>query len=184
MQSNTQSAERAEIAERARAAIRDVADFPKPGILFRDITPLLALPDLFARVIEQMARPFATRGVTHVMGIESRGFLFGVPIAQALAVPFVPARKPGKLPRATLDERFDLEYGADSLSVHADAFDRHSHVLVVDDVLATGGTAAAALRLVARAQASPAGLSVLSELTFLHGRAAVGATLVDALIQF
>ncbi len=175
---------RTEVAERARAIIREVPDFPTPGVLFRDITPLLASPALFAQVIEEMQRPFAAMSVTHVLGIESRGFLFGVPIAQALFVPFIPARKPGKLPGATIDERFDLEYGTDSLSMHTDALVVGDRVLIVDDVLATGGTAAAALRLVQRAQAQVVGLSVLSELTILNGRAALGATLVDALVQY
>ena len=129
------------LAARTRAAIRDVPDFPKPGILFRDITPLLANASLFREVITEMARPFPQVGITHVIAVESRGFLFGVPVAQLLNVAFVPARKPGKLPCPTVDEQFALEYGTDTLSIHADAIDASASVLIVDDVLATGGTA-------------------------------------------
>jgi adenine phosphoribosyltransferase len=130
-----------------RAAIRDVPDFPKPGILFKDITPLLADGALFERVTRAMAAEFAGRGITHVAGIESRGFVFGAPIAQHLGVGFVPLRKPGKLPHQTRRVEYALEYGADALEAHADACGEGASVLLVDDVLATGGTAAAACRL-------------------------------------
>ncbi len=172
------------LAERTRAAILDIADFPRAGILFRDITPLLGDAALLDEVLAEMTRPFATCGVTHVLGIESRGFLFGVPIAQRLRLPFVPARKPGKLPRATVSESFALEYGSDSLSVHADAIGRDCNVLIVDDVLATGGTAAAAIRLVERLGARVAGLSMLSELTFLNGRAMLGDRTLHSVVQY
>lgn len=172
------------LASRTRAAILDVPDFPHAGILFRDITPLLGDPALFDEIIVEMARPFESTGVTHVLGIESRGFLFGVPIAQRLRLPFVPARKPGKLPRPVISESFALEYGSDSLSVHADAIDERSVVLIVDDVLATGGTAAAAIRLVGRLGATVAGLSMLSELTFLNGRALLGDRTLHTVVQY
>ena len=172
------------LSARTRAAIRDVPDFPKPGILFRDITPLLADASLLREVIGEMSRPFIHAGITHVIAVESRGFLFGVPIAQLLNVAFVPARKPGKLPRATVDESFALEYGTDTLSIHADAIDANAQILIVDDVLATGGTAAAVVKLVARRGAKVAGLSMLMELTFLDGRSALDGLELHTVVQY
>lgn len=172
------------LSARTRAAICDVPDFPKPGILFRDITPLLADASLLREVIAEMSRPFIHAGITHVIAVESRGFLFGVPIAQLLNVAFVPARKPGKLPRATVDEQFALEYGTDTLSIHADAIDANARVLIVDDVLATGGTAAAVVKLVARCGAKVAGITMLSELTFLNGRFALDGLAFHTVVQY
>jgi adenine phosphoribosyltransferase len=131
-----------------------------------------------------MTQPFLTSGVTAVVGIESRGFLFGLPIAQMLRVPFVPARKPGKLPGPVITESFALEYGTDSLAIHADALEPGSRVLVVDDVLATGGTAAAACRLVERVGAGVVAISVLSELSFLGGRTRLHPYPVFALVTY
>ena len=172
------------LSARTRAAIRDVPDFPKPGILFRDITPLLADASLLREVIGEMSRPFIHAGITHVIAVESRGFLFGVPIAQLLNAAFVPARKPGKLPRATVDEPFALEYGIDRLSIHADAIDANAQVLIVDDVLATGGTAAAVVKLVARCGATVAGITMLSELAFLNGRSALDGLELHTVVQY
>lgn len=172
------------LSARARAAIRDVPDFPTPGILFRDITPLLADAPLLRDVIAEMARPFLHTDVTHVIGVESRGFLFGVPVAQLLGVAFVPARKPGKLPRETVAEEFALEYGTDTLSIHADAIDASSRVLIVDDVLATGGTAAAVVKLVAKCGAKVAGIAMLSELTFLNGRSMLPAAPLHTVVRY
>jgi adenine phosphoribosyltransferase len=171
-------------AERARALIRDVPNFPKPGSLFRDITPLLAAPADLADVLTEMARPFVATGVSAVVGIESRGFLFGLPIAQLLGLPFVLARKPGKLPRPVVTESFALEYGTDTLSIHADAFGPGDRVLVVDDVLATGGTAEAACKLVQRLGATVAGVCVVSELAFLDGRTRLAGYPVHALVSY
>ncbi len=171
-------------AARLRAAIRDVADFPKPGIVFRDITPVLSDPELFADVTAALARPFSDAAITHVAAVEARGFILGAPVAQSLGVAFVPVRKPGKLPGATVGESYALEYGSDTLEVHADAFGPDARVLVVDDVLATGGTAAAACRLVERAGGAVAGLSFLMELGFLGGRAVLGAHRAEALLLF
>src|SRR5215471_17932411 len=134
--------------KRLRSVVRDVPDFPKPGIIFKDITPVLLDPELFRAATEAMATPFADVGITRVVAIESRGFLFGAPLAQRLGVGLVPVRKPGKLPSARQRVQYDLEYGTDALEMHADAISARDRVLIVDDVLATGGTAEAAGRLV------------------------------------
>src|SRR5262245_34997405 len=128
--------------------IRDVPDFPKPGILFKDITPLLAQPRAFTTVLDLMAERFAGQGVDAIVGIESRGFIFGAALAARMTAAFVPARKPGKLPVATDRVTYALEYGTDALEIHTDSLNARSRVLVVDDVIATGGTAAAAVELV------------------------------------
>ncbi len=173
-----------ELQQRIRARVRDVSDFPRPGVLFKDITPLLADPVLFPDVIAAMARPFHTPQVTHVVGIESRGFLFGVPIALALGASFVPARKPGKLPRVSVQESYDLEYGRDALAIHADAFSRSDRVLLVDDVLATGGTAAAACRIIDRMGGDLVAVVVLAEIVALAGRATLPTRRIESLIQY
>ena len=163
-------------------ALRDVPDFPRAGILFRDITPLLARPALFRRTTDAMAEPFANAGITHVAAIESRGFLFGAPVAQRLGAAVVPIRKPGKLPFTAERHEYALEYGRDALEVHVDACDAGATVLVVDDVLATGGTAAAAAALVQRLGAAVAGFSFLIELAALGGRRALGEPRVERLV--
>ncbi|MEO8347429.1 MAG: adenine phosphoribosyltransferase [Acidobacteriota bacterium] len=150
--------------------VRDVPDFPKPGILFRDITPLLASPEAFQAAVAAMAEPFRGSGIHRVAGIEARGFMFGAAIARELRLGFVPVRKPGKLPGRTEKVSYGLEYGSDGLELHADAFAAGETALVVDDVLATGGTAAAAIELVERLGARVAGLSFFIELGSLGGR--------------
>jgi adenine phosphoribosyltransferase len=150
--------------------IVDVPDFPKPGILFKDISPLLADHELFGAAIEEMAQPFRRDGVSKVVGIEARGFMFGAAIALALSAGFVPVRKPGKLPRQTRRLDYALEYGSDSLEIHADAIGKSERCLVADDVLATGGTARAAADLVRRCGGTVVGCSFFLELTFLKGR--------------
>src|SRR5205085_160718 len=142
------SADMATLEQDIRAAIRDVPDFPKPGIMFKDITPLLADPALFRRTTAAMAEPFRNSGITHVVSIESRGFLLGAPVAQHLNAGLIPVRKPGKLPSKTASVQYALEYGTDALEIHADACDHSARVLIVDDVLATGGTAKATAELV------------------------------------
>jgi len=169
------------LASRLQGAIRDVPDFPKPGITFKDITPLLADPVLLGDVVRAMQAPFALAEITHVVAMESRGFLFGVPMALALGAAFVPVRKPGKLPWKTAREGYALEYGDDALEIHTDALTAGSRVLLVDDVLATGGTAAAAARLVERLGGLVVGLSVLMELGALHGRDALSERRVEAI---
>lgn len=150
--------------------IRAVADFPKPGVTFRDVTPLLADAGGFARCIDAMAEPWQGSQVQAVCGIESRGFIFGAALAQKLHAGFVPLRKPGKLPGRLLEESYALEYGSDRLQVQADALPAGTRVLLVDDVLATGGTLAAAARLLRRQGAALVGAAVLIELVALRGR--------------
>ena len=170
--------------QRLRGAVRDVPDFPKPGIVFKDITPVLLDPGLFRAATDGMAAPFADFGVTRVVAIESRGFLFGAPIAQQLGAGLVPVRKPGKLPSARQRVQYDLEYGTDALEMHADAIGSADRVLIVDDVLATGGTAQAAGRLVRSQGAEIAGFSFLIELGFLAGREKLQPLRVQALIRY
>src|ERR1019366_6262514 len=178
------SDERAAIADEVRRTVRDIPDFPKPGILFRDITPVLANPSLFGKVMMAIASPFEGQGITHVVSIESRGFILGAPVALELRAAFVPVRKPGKLPSATVHEDYALEYGTDALEMHADALRGAKGVLVVDDVLATCGTAAATCRLVERAGGRGGACTFLLELTGLHGRAKLAGTRADSLITY
>ncbi|MEO1007093.1 MAG: adenine phosphoribosyltransferase [Planctomycetota bacterium] len=153
-----------------RSFIRDVPDFPKPGIIFRDFTPLLADPGALALAVELMVNPFRGKGIDLVLGAESRGFIFGTAIAQALSAGFVPIRKPGKLPRQVHGVDYDLEYGSDRLEMHADDVLNGSRTLIVDDLLATGGTMGASYQLAAMSGAHIAGASVLIELESLGGR--------------
>lgn len=159
------------LEQRVRAALRPVPDYPKPGILFHDITPLLANGPLFHDVVAALAAPFAGERISHVVGIEARGFIFAAPVAMQLGAGFIPLQKPKKLPAERVRETYALEYGTDSLEVHADALRAGDRVLLVDDVLATGGTAAAALALVRRLGAEVVATSFLMEITGLNGRA-------------
>jgi len=153
-----------------RKFIRDVPDFPKPGILFKDITPLLANPSALALAVEALCNPFRELNVQAVIGAESRGFIFGTAIAQALSCGFVPVRKPGKLPAAKISHTYDLEYGKDTLEIHRDAIKKGERCLIVDDLLATGGTMMACCDLVETLGGNIVGIAVLIELTFLKGR--------------
>lgn len=155
---------------RLAAAIRNVPDFPKPGILFKDITPILSDPALFAEAVELFVARHQHRKPGKIAAIDARGFIFGAAVAHRLGVGLVPIRKKGKLPFQTYDEAYALEYGEATIAVHVDAFRPGESVLIMDDLLATGGTAAAAARLVQRAGGQVAGLDFLIELTFLHGR--------------
>ena len=175
---------RSTLAHDVRATVRDVPDFPKPGILFKDITPVLADAALFARVTDSLADGAAALQISHVVAIESRGFLFGAPIAQRLGVPLVPVRKPGKLPYRRVREEYALEYGTDALEMHEDAVGHGSRVLVVDDVLATGGTAAATRRLVERAGGTVVAFGFVIDLTFLNGRQQLVGSAVDAIVEY
>lgn len=156
--------------EQLERLITDVPDWPKPGVVFKDITPLLADPPGLALAVELMANAFRGTGVELVAGAESRGFIFGTAVAQALSAGFVPIRKPNKLPRDTHSLTYDLEYGQDTLEVHADAVRKGQRVLMVDDLLATGGTMKASCDLIERLGGEVAGVTVLIELTFLRGR--------------
>ena len=158
-----------------RAQIRDVPDFPKPGILFKDITPLLRAPDAFRAACDLLSAPFREVGVTAVAAIESRGFIFGAVVALNLNAGFVPIRKPGKLPWTRRRHEYLLEYGSDALEIHDDALTPADRVLVVDDVLATGGTIAAATHLVRGFEAELVGVATVIELEFLHGRQKLAA---------
>ncbi|MBC7834925.1 MAG: adenine phosphoribosyltransferase [Phycisphaerales bacterium] len=155
---------------RLRSLIREVHDFPKPGIVFRDFTPLIRDPAALALGVELMANPYRGKKVDLVIGAESRGFIFGIALAQALSAGFVPVRKPGKLPAAKARMEYDLEYGKDCLEIHVDAIDPGQRVLLVDDLLATGGTMRACCDLVQGMKADIVGITVLIELAALNGR--------------
>lgn len=168
----------------AASVIRDVPDFPKPGILFKDITPVLEHPAAFKEVIDLLTEDARQRGAETVVGIESRGFIFGVPIAMNLGVPFVMARKLGKLPYDRISEEYALEYGTNTVEMHVDAVQPGQKAYVVDDLLATGGTAAAAARLVERLKGEVCGFGFLIELTFLNGRENLLGYNIRSLIEY
>lgn len=153
-----------------RSLIRDVQDFPKPGIVFKDFTPLIRDPAGLALAVELMANPFRGKYVDLVIGAESRGFIFGIALAQSLSAGFVPVRKPGKLPAKKLSISYELEYGKDTMEIHADAIMPGQRVVLVDDLLATGGTMHACCELVTSMKANIVGITVLIELLFLRGR--------------
>jgi adenine phosphoribosyltransferase len=161
--------------------VRDVPDFPQPGVVFKDLTPLLADPDGFASVVDSLVAGARAVAPDVVVGIEARGFILAAPVAYLIGAGFVPARKPGKLPRDTYTEGYDLEYGTQTLELHTDSLVDGARVLVVDDVLATGGTAAATSGLVSRAGGVVVAVSVVLELGFLAGRDRLGDIRVDAL---
>jgi len=167
-----------------RARVRDVPDFPKEGIVFKDVMPLIADPEYFAETIRRLAEWARPREPDLILGAEARGFIFGGALAYALGAGFIAARKPGKLPRETIEATFDLEYGTDSLQVHRDAVPPGARVIVLDDVLATGGTAKAKLELVEQLGGIVAGVVFVIELTFLHGRDRLDGYDVHSLIQY
>ncbi|MBI2118425.1 MAG: adenine phosphoribosyltransferase [Elusimicrobia bacterium] len=172
-----------EIAD-LKTVIRDVPDFPKKGILFKDITTLLARPDIFKKVIDQIADHFQQKKVEKVMGIESRGFIFGAPIAYKLNAGIVPIRKKGKLPYKTVSATYALEYGTDTLEMHEDAISKGTRVLIVDDLLATGGTAKATAELVKKCGGEIVGFAFLIELEFLKGRQNLNGYDILSLIKY
>jgi adenine phosphoribosyltransferase len=149
--------------------IREIPDFPKPGVPFKDITPLLGHPAAFSTAVDAIVVSYGRGAIDKVVGIEARGFIIAAPVAYHFNAGFVPLRKPGKLPYETVGENYDLEYGSERLELHTDAFDPDDRVLIVDDVLATGGTAAAACKLVERSGAHVTGLAFILELSFLEG---------------
>jgi adenine phosphoribosyltransferase len=170
--------------ELVKQHIRAVADFPKPGILFRDITPLLGHPDAFAAGIELMTEAVRDLQIESIVAIESRGFLFGAPLALALGASLVPVRKPGKLPHSKRRVEYALEYGTDALEMHDDAIRTGARVLIVDDVIATGGTALAAAELVKQAGGDPVGYGFFIELAFLEGRTKLEPLPVRAVVTY
>jgi len=150
--------------------IIDIPDYPEPGVVFKDITPLMAAPEGLSAAVDRIAGHFADAGITKVVGAEARGFLIGAPVAYKLGAGFVPARKPGKLPREVYSQSYDLEYGTDELQIHRDVLGPDDTVLIVDDLVATGGTAVATAQLIEKAQAKVAGFSFILELAFLDPR--------------
>lgn len=173
-----------QVSARVREKIVDVPDFPKPGVTFKDITPLLQDPAAFTEVVDAFAARWADAGLDQVVGIESRGFLFGAPVAQKLGVGLTLLRKPGKLPRETVSQSYSLEYGEDELQIHADSFAAGKRAVILDDVLATGGTAAAAAALVTKAGGELVEVGFLMELSFLPGAAKLGETPRFSLITY
>ncbi|MFE7907498.1 adenine phosphoribosyltransferase [Streptomyces albogriseolus] len=173
----------ADLSDLLLSRIRDVADYPEPGVMFKDITPLLADPEAFDALTDAFADVARRAGATKVVGLEARGFILGAPVAVRAGLGFIPVRKAGKLPGATLSQAYDLEYGSAEIEVHAEDLGAEDRVLVVDDVLATGGTAEASLQLIRRAGAEVAGLAVLMELGFLGGRARLEPALAGAPLE-
>ena len=167
-----------------KAHVRDIPDYPRPGVVFKDITPLLAAPDAFAAVVDAVAAPFAERRIDKVIGIEARGFVFAAPVAYRHAAGFVPVRKAGKLPWQIERAEYELEYGTDLLEIHRDAIQPGEQVLIVDDVLATGGTARATLSLVERLGGEIVGLAFFIELEFLQGRDRLDGHEVHSVIAY
>lgn len=166
------------------ALVRDIPDFPTQGVVFKDITPVLADSDAFDDLVTAMAAPYAGNGITKVAGIEARGFTLATPVADRIDAGFIPLRKPGKLPYETVREEYELEYGIDALEVHTDAVFEGEKVLLVDDVIATGGTAAAAIRLLRHLGADVVGFSVFIELVFLGGAAKLDGVPINALLRY
>jgi adenine phosphoribosyltransferase len=173
-----------ELESRIKSTIRDVPDFPKPGIVFKDITPVLARHELMHGITDAFAKRAAGRRIDAIVGMESRGFLFGVPLAMRLGVPFVPARKPGKLPYQKVSESYALEYGSATLELHVDALERGQRALVIDDLIATGGTALATAKLIEKLGAEVVGFGFVIELGFLDGRKTLAGYDVDAIVAY
>jgi adenine phosphoribosyltransferase len=167
-----------------RELVRDIPDWPQPGIVFRDITPLLAAPDAFTLAVDALAAPFADEEIDKVLGVEARGFVLAAPLAYRRGAGFVPVRKAGKLPWEIEREEYELEYGTDLLEVHRDAVHPGERVLIVDDVIATGGTAAATARLVEKLGGTVVGLTFLLELVALGGRAQLGGRRLHAVLKY
>ena len=179
-----QAASGTDLAAVLASGIRDIPDFPKPGVVFKDITPLLADHVSFEAVVDALAAPYTDAGIGAVVGIEARGFILAAPVALRLGAGFVPVRKAGKLPWEIEREEYELEYGTDLLEIHRDAVQPGERVLVLDDVLATGGTAAAGIRLLEKLGAEVVGLAFLIELGFLDGRAKLPGREITSLVTY
>ena len=172
------------LEQRLRAAIRDIPDFPKKGIIFKDITPVLQDGKLFREVVDRFADALKGSGVTHVVGIEARGFVFGAALAYKLGLSLIPARKKGKLPHRVITESYKLEYGEATLEIHEDALRKGDRVVIIDDLLATGGTAAATAKMIERTGAQIHSILFVVELNFLNGRMALKNWNVQSLVAF
>ncbi len=170
--------------ERLKAHIRNIPDFPEPGIQFKDITPLVKQPDMLRLAVHQLIHPFLGRNITYVAGMEARGFIFGTLAAWELGVGFIPLRKPGKLPYDVESLSYDLEYGSASLEVHVDAIEQGDRILLIDDLIATGGTAAASCELITKLGGEIAGCAFVVELDFLKGRDKLAKYEVHSLIHY
>jgi len=170
--------------DRLRQIIRDVPDFPKPGIVFKDITTLLAEPETFKRAIDLLAERYSDKGIDKVIGVESRGFIFGPAVAYLIGAGFVPVRKPGKLPAETISIEYELEYGTDTLEMHRDALKPGEKVIIIDDLIATGGTAAAVAEMVGNLGVELVEMAFLIELTFLEPRKKLEGLPVFTIIKF
>lgn len=170
--------------EQLTALVREIADFPEPGIVFKDITPVLGDGKALKMLVDALAEPFEDSGITKVAGIEARGFTLATPVADRLGAGFIPVRKPGKLPFDTVREEYALEYGTDALEIHVDAAHEGERVLIVDDVIATGGTAAAATRLLRQVGAEVVGISVFIELAFLNGAEMLDGVPLNAIVRY
>ena len=170
--------------EQIKKAIREVPDYPKPGILFYDITPILQYPDLYNSVVELIAEKYKDNMPDKIIGIESRGFIFGMPLASRLNLGFIPVRKKGKLPYDTYEVSYDLEYGSATIEIHKDALKTGEKVVIVDDLLATGGTADAAIKLAEKCGADILGVEFVIELSFLNGREKLKDSKVNSLIIY
>jgi adenine phosphoribosyltransferase len=172
------------VPERIKAAIGDIIDFPKKGVVFKDITPVLGDPELLSHSIDLLAAPWIDSGINYVAGIEARGFIFAAAVAIKLNAGFIPIRKPGKLPGETYSESYDLEYGTDTVEVHKNAIKSNSKVLLIDDLLATGGTAAAAVKLLGKFNCTVSGVGFLINLTFLNGQEKLAHTKVHSIVSY
>jgi len=173
-----------EIKEDIIKAVRDIPDFPVKGVVFKDITPLLSDISLYNRIIDTMANQYKGKNITKIAGLESRGFIFGISLAQKLNVPFIPIRKKGKLPYKTISTTYSLEYGTATIEMHIDAITEKDNVLIVDDLLATGGTACAAIELVKKLNAAVAGCAFVIELTFLNGKDKLKDINYSSIVQY
>ncbi|MDT8407238.1 MAG: adenine phosphoribosyltransferase [Methylococcales bacterium] len=167
-----------------RQQIRDIADFPEPGVIFKDMTPLIKHPEALRLAVLKLLEPFIDRGITLVAGMEARGFVFGSLVAWELGVGFIPLRKPGKLPYQVHSVSYDLEYGSASLEAHTDAFSADDRVLLIDDILATGGTAQASCQLVEKLGAKVFALAFVAELDFLNGRSRLPGRDIHSLLHY
>ena len=173
-----------EVKDAIIKAVRDIPDFPVKGVIFKDITPILSDMDLYNKIVETIVDKYKEKNITKVVALESRGFIFGISIAQKLNVPFIPVRKKGKLPYKTVSATYSLEYGTSTVEMHIDAVNENDNVLIVDDLLATGGTACAAIELVKQLKGNVAACAFVIELTFLNGKDKLKDIEYSSIVQY